>query len=174
MADEVLLVLATDIISAHVSHNKVSSESLPELINAVYGSLAGLGKSAEPAAEARTPAVSIRASVRPDAITCLECGKKFKMLRRHLGTDHQLTPDEYRKRWNLASDYPIVAPDYAETRKKLAIQIGLGSGGHKRGRPKAAQPASQAAEEAAVPDQAPAAPKPVGRNRKKLGIAAGE
>ncbi|TDW61565.1 MucR family transcriptional regulator [Novosphingobium sp. PhB55] len=173
MADETLLVLATDIISAHVSHNKVASDSLPDLISAVYGSLAGLGKPPAPAAEARTPAVSIRASVKPDAITCLECGKKFKTLRRHLGTDHQLTPDEYRKRWNLASDYPIVAPDYAETRKQLAVKIGLGNKPNNRSGRTAGQPAANAAEDVSVTTEAPAATKPAARSRKKLGIAAG-
>lgn len=174
MADKTLLVLATQIISAHLSYNKVSSERLPELIGAVYSSLAGLGKASEPAPEARTPAVSVRASVKADAIVCLECGKRFKMLRRHLGADHQLTPDEYRMRWNLASDYPIVSPDYAEKRKNLAIASGLGSKGYKGGRPKAARPTFPSAEEGDGQNEAPAVPKLVGRNRKKLGIAAGE
>lgn len=173
ITNETLLVLATDIISAHISHNKVTSENLPGLIGAVYGSLAGLGKAPEPVAEKLSPAVSIRASVKPDAIACLECGKKFKTLRRHLNADHQLLPDEYRRRWNLPSDYPMVAPDYAETRKELAIKSGLGSNPHNRGKRKAAPPVAAAAKEAAKLDEAPAATKPSSQNRKKLGISAG-
>lgn len=126
MADETLLTLASDIVCAHVSNNSVTAEELPILIKSVHDSLAKLGQTEEAVEEKREPAVSIRASVKPDVLTCLECGAKMKMLKRHLNTDHGLTPAEYRQRWNLASDYPMVAPDYAAKRKELAVKIGLG------------------------------------------------
>jgi predicted transcriptional regulator len=126
MADETLLALAAEIVSAHVSHNSVSPNDLPAMIEAVYGSLARLGETQPLVEEKREPAVSIRSSVKPDAITCLECGAKLKMLKRHLSTDHDLTPDQYRVRWSLPASYPIVAPDYAAKRKELALKIGLG------------------------------------------------
>ena len=126
MADETLLTLASDIVSAHVSNNSVGVSELPALIQSVYASLAKLGEAQAPIEEKREPAVSIRSSVKPDAVTCLECGAKFKMLKRHLSTDHGLTPDEYRARWSLPTSYPLVAPDYAAKRKELAVKIGLG------------------------------------------------
>lgn len=126
MTDETLLTLASDIVSAHVSNNNVGAEELPTLIRAVYDSLAGLGKPEPVVEEKREPAVSIRSSIKPDSITCLECGVKLKMLKRHLGTDHNLSPAEYRTRWGLNADYPLVAPDYAAKRKALAVKIGLG------------------------------------------------
>ena len=126
MADETLLALVADIVSAQVSHNSVSANDLPALIQSVYGSLAKLGEAQAPVEEKLEPAVSIRSSVKPDAITCLECGARLKLLKRHLSTDHNLTPDAYRRRWNLPKSYPIVAPDYAAKRKELAIKIGLG------------------------------------------------
>lgn len=126
MADETLLTLAADIVSAHVSHNAVAADQLPVLIQSVYTSLAGLGQAPAPVEEKREPAVSVRSSVKADAITCLECSAKMKMLKRHLSTDHGLSPAEYRTRWNLAADYPMVAPDYAAKRKELAVKIGLG------------------------------------------------
>ncbi|KUR75286.1 MucR family transcriptional regulator [Novosphingobium sp. Fuku2-ISO-50] len=126
MADETLLALVVDIVSAQVSHNSVSANDLPALIQSVYGSLVKLGEAQAPVEEKREPAASIRTSVKPDAITCLECGAKFKMLKRHLATDHSLTPETYRTRWNLPASYPLVAPDYAAKRKELAVRIGLG------------------------------------------------
>ena len=126
MADETLLTLVADIVSAQVSHNSVSANDLPALIQSVYGSLAKLGEAQAPVEAKREPAVSIRSSVKPDAVTCLECGAKFKMLKRHLSTDHNLTPEAYRARWSLPASYPLVAPDYAAKRKELAIKIGLG------------------------------------------------
>ena len=126
MADETLLTLVADIVSAQVSHNSVSANDLPALIQSVYGSLAKLGEAQAPVEEKREPAVSIRSSVKPDAVTCLECGTKFKMLKRHLSTDHNLAPEAYRARWSLPASYPLVAPDYAAKRKELAIKIGLG------------------------------------------------
>ena len=133
---EMLITLTSDIVAAHVSNNDVAVEDVASLIASVHGALAGLGGSGEPAEEERPdPAVSVRASVKPDHIVCLEDGKKMKMLKRHLMTDHGMTPDEYRARWNLGSDYPMVAPNYAETRRELAKKIGLGrKPGQKRGR----------------------------------------
>lgn len=131
---ETLVTLTADIVAAHVSHNNVAVSDLPLLINAVHGALAGLGgASAEPEVK-QDPAVSIRASVKPDHIVCLEDGKKMKMLRRHLATDHGMTPDDYRAKWNLPKDYPLVAPNYAEKRRALAKQIGLGTKGRGGGR----------------------------------------
>jgi predicted transcriptional regulator len=135
--NEMLITLTADIVTAHVANNNVDGETLPSLIQNVYGALAGLGTEEE--AEARPePAVSVRASVKSDHLVCLEDGKKMKMLKRHLMTDHGLTPDEYRERWNLPADYPMVAPDYANKRRELAKKIGLGrKPGQKRGRKKA-------------------------------------
>ena len=140
MSDESLMSLTADIVAAHVSHNRVTAADLPGLIQSVYGALNGLGQAPAPVEKKREPAVSVRSSVKPDALTCLECGQKLKMLKRHLSTDHGLTPDAYRARWNLAKDYPIVAPDYAAKRKELALKIGLGRKGAAKpaGRRKAA------------------------------------
>lgn len=135
---ETLITLTSDIVAAHVSNNNVPVEELPTLIQNVYGALANLGGSA-PVEEARPdPAVSVRASVKKDHLVCLEDGKRMKMLKRHLMTDHGMSPDEYRARWGLPADYPMVAPDYAEKRRDLAKKIGLGrKPGQKRGRRKA-------------------------------------
>ncbi len=134
---ETLITLTSDIVAAHVSNNSVSVEEVPTLISNVYSALSGL-EGAGVAEEARPdPAVSVRASVKKDHIICLDCGKKMKMLKRHLSTEHGMTPDEYRQRWELPSDYPMVAPEYAETRRDLAKKIGLGrKPGQKRGRKK--------------------------------------
>ena len=136
---ETLITLTSDIVAAHVSNNNVAVEDVPALIQNVYGALAGLGGSA-PVEEVRPePAVSVRSSIKRDHIVCLEDGKKMKMLKRHLMTDHGMTPDEYRARWGLSADYPMVAPDYADKRRDLAKAIGLGrKPGQKRGRRKAA------------------------------------
>jgi predicted transcriptional regulator len=124
MADNVVLEFAAQIVSAHVSRSDVFSVDLPKLITDVYRALMTAG---EPIVPPRAePAVPIRQSVKPDHLVCLECGKQFSMLKRHLGTDHQLTPNEYRQKWGLARDYPIVAPDYAKVRSQLAKKIGLG------------------------------------------------
>lgn len=136
---ETLITLTSDIVAAHVSNNSVGVAELPVLISSVYGALAGLGQAA-PAPEAAPlkPAVSIRSSVKNDKIICLDCGTELKMLKRHLMTHHGLTTDEYKARWNLAADYPLVAPAYAEKRRDLAVKIGLGrKPGAKRGRKKA-------------------------------------
>ncbi len=134
---ETLITLTSDIVAAHVSNNNVAVEDVPTLITTVYGALSGLGSGTAQEEERPEPAVSIRSSVKKDHLVCLEDGKKMKMLKRHLMTEHGMTPDEYRQRWGLGSDYPMVAPDYAETRRDLAKKIGLGRNPtQKRGRRK--------------------------------------
>jgi predicted transcriptional regulator len=122
-----LLSLTADIVASHVSNNGVPVSELPQLIQQVYATLAGLGKEASPVAEMPEPAVPIRKSVTPDYIVCLEDGKKLKMLKRHLKTAYNMTPEQYRERWGLPADYPMVAPSYAEQRRELAKKIGLGT-----------------------------------------------
>ena len=136
--DETLITLTSDIVAAHVSNNSVSVDAVPTLISNVYAALSDLG-GAGLAEEGRSePAVPVRRSVKKDHIVCLDCGRKMKMLKRHLSTEHDMTPEEYRHRWDLPSDYPMVAPDYADTRRDLAKKIGLGrKPGQKRGRKKA-------------------------------------
>lgn len=124
--NETLITLTSDIVAAHVSNNHVEVEDVPSLITNVFQALAGLGGANAVEDAPPEPAVSVRSSIKKDSITCLVCGKKMKMLKRHLATDHDLTPDEYRARYGLSSDYPLVAPDYADTRRKLAKKIGLG------------------------------------------------
>jgi len=136
MADETtetLLTLTADIVAAHVSNNSVAVGDLAGLIANVHASLAGLGAPPVEISSELKPAVSVRASVKPDHLVCLEDGKKMKMLKRHLSTDHGLSPADYRAKWNLPADYPMVAPAYAETRRELAVKIGLGKKGVKRG-----------------------------------------
>ncbi|GAA4643377.1 MucR family transcriptional regulator [Pontixanthobacter gangjinensis] len=134
---ETLITLTSDIVAAHVSNNNVDGSEVPSLITSIYGALASLGQDEDPVEELPDPAVSIRSSVKKDHIVCLDCGKKMKMLKRHLMTEHGLTIDEYRNRWSLTADYPMVAPDYAATRRDLAKKIGLGrKPGQKRGRRK--------------------------------------
>ena len=121
-----VLGLTAQIVSAHVSNNTVSSDSLPSLIQEVYKTLAAVGK--EPASPERPqPAVPIKKSVFTDHIVCLEDGKKLKMLKRHLKTAYNMTPEQYRERWGLGADYPMVAPSYAKHRSSLAKKIGLGT-----------------------------------------------
>jgi predicted transcriptional regulator len=124
---ETFITLTADIVSAHVSNNSVAVSDLPVLIQNVHGALQALGETpAEPEVK-QEPAVSIRSSIKPDYVVCLEDGKKLKMLKRHLMTHYQMTPDDYRAKWGLPSDYPMVAPNYAEQRRSLAKQIGLGT-----------------------------------------------
>jgi predicted transcriptional regulator len=131
---ETLITLTADIVSAHVSNNSVAVNDLPTLIQNVHNALNGLG-GRQPAAQARPePAVSVRSSVKPDYIVCLEDGKKLKMLKRHLMTHYQMTPDQYRQKWALGADYPMVAPNYAEQRRTLAKSIGLGTKAARKGR----------------------------------------
>jgi predicted transcriptional regulator len=124
-----LLELTADIVSSHVSNNAVSQEELPDVIKNVFDCLQGITTASEEPARKLTPAVPIKRSVTPDYIVCLEDGRKLKMLKRHLKTAYNLSPDEYRAKWNLPADYPMVAPSYAQQRRKLAKEIGLGRAG---------------------------------------------
>ena len=146
MADESfdnLLALTADIVAAHVGNNNVAVGDVPALIQNVHGALVNLNAPTAEAAPEPQPSVSIRASVKPDYIVCLEDGKKLKMLKRYLASNFNMTPAEYRAKWKLPADYPMVAPNYSSQRKDLAHKMGLG-------RKKAAAP---------VPAAAPAAPK---------------
>jgi predicted transcriptional regulator len=128
-----LLALTTEIVAAHVSNNTVSVGDLPSLINQVYQSLATIGQGPAISTERPQPAVSVKRSVHPDYIICLEDGKKLKMLKRHLKTAYNMTPEEYRDRWQLPPDYPMVAPNYARQRSRLAKEIGLGTRARRSG-----------------------------------------
>jgi predicted transcriptional regulator len=147
--------LVTKIIASYVSHHNVAPEQIPELISSVHRTFDNLGRPSE-AQGALTPAVPVRRSVQRDAVVCLECGWKGKMLRRHLSTRHGLNAEQYLKRWNLAPDHPLTAPNYSEQRSSLAKELGLGRGGRpdasgtesepepprpRRGRPRRAAPA---------------------------------
>ena len=132
--------MVTKIIASYVSHHNVAPEQIPDLINSVHRTINSLGKPAEPQAGALTPAVPLRRSVQRDAVICLECGWKGKMLRRHLSTRHGLTGEQYLKRWGLPSDHPLTAPTYSQQRSTLAKELGLGRGG----RQTAPAPASDA------------------------------
>jgi predicted transcriptional regulator len=156
--NEALLGLTADIVSSHVANNNVATSDLPALIANVFSALNGLNSSAPAQQPEQEPAVSIRSSIKPDYIVCLEDGKKLKMLKRHLMTRYQMTPSDYRAKWKLPADYPMVAPNYAERRRSLALKIGLGRKG-------AAEPASDVS---VVPA---AEKKPRGPAKKKLSIA---
>jgi predicted transcriptional regulator len=137
-----LLALTAEIVSSHFANNTVAPSEVPGVINSVYATLAQLGSPVEVPVARQEPAVSVRSSIKPDYIICLEDGKKLKMLKRHLMTRYGMTPDQYRAKWGLAADYPMVAPNYAEQRRTLAKSIGLGTkrvakvGGKPRGRPR--------------------------------------
>jgi predicted transcriptional regulator len=136
MVDEAMkngvLAMVTEIVSAHLSNNTVAVADIPKLINEVYGALTNLGQAPVKSAERAEPAISVKKSVTADYIVCLDDGKKLKMLKRHLRTAYGLTPEQYREKWGLPADYPMVAPNYAKKRSSLARQIGLGTGGRKR------------------------------------------
>lgn len=122
-----LLRMVTDVVAAYVAKNPVAAAQLSDLINTVYGSLSSLeGGQTEAKSEAPKPAIAVKKSVTPDYIICLEDGKKLKMLKRHLRTTYNMTPDDYRAKWGLAPDYPMVAPNYAAQRSDFAKKIGLG------------------------------------------------
>jgi predicted transcriptional regulator len=125
-----LLKLTADIVAAHVSNNKLAANELPQLIAQVHASLLDTGGPAAPP-QRPTPAVPVKRSVTVDHIVCLEDGKKLKMLKRHLKTSYDMTPEQYRERWGLPADYPMVAPNYAKKRSQLAKKIGLGKRGKK-------------------------------------------
>ncbi len=128
-----ILTLTTEIVAGHVANNRVPTGDIPGLIKQVYEALASVSGRAAPT-ERLQPAVSIRKSVTPDHIICLEDGKKLKMLKRHLKTAYNMTPEEYRERWALPADYPMVAPNYARQRSRLAKEIGLGTKARRRKR----------------------------------------
>lgn len=130
-----LLEMTADIVSAYVGNNSVSANDLPSLIANIHAALSGVSAGAvEPVPEPKEPAVPIRKSISPDFLICLEDGRKFKSLKRHLRTKYDMSPDDYRAKWGLAKDYPMVAPNYAKARSDLAKQMGLGQGGRKPAR----------------------------------------
>ena len=132
VAEDALLRMTAEVVAAYLGNNTLPTGQLPEVISAVYLSLKSLeSKGAEPKPEPFKPAVPIRKSITPDYLICLEDGKKLKMLKRHLKTAYDMTPDEYRERWSLPPDYPMVAPNYARQRSKLAKEIGLGTRGRR-------------------------------------------
>lgn len=122
-----MLGLTSQIVAAHVSHNEVGVGELPDLIEQVYKTLTQFGTPPDYDNDGLIPAVPIKRSITPDYLVCLEDGKKLKMLKRHLKTAYNMTPEEYRERWDLPQDYPMVAPNYARQRSRLAKQIGLGT-----------------------------------------------
>jgi predicted transcriptional regulator len=125
--DTAILGLTAQIVSAHAANNELGASSLSGAIRAVYDTLANIGDAPAAAVEKAQPAVPIRKSVFPDYIVCLEDGKRLKMLKRHLSTSYNMTPEQYRSKWGLDGSYPMVAPNYAERRSELAKQIGLGT-----------------------------------------------
>jgi predicted transcriptional regulator len=129
-----LLRLTAHIVQSYVGNNSVGKSELPGLISSVFDTLSGTGVEPEP--ERLKPAVSIKRSIQPDFIVCLEDGKKLKMLKRHLSTAYGMTPDDYRERWGLPADYPMVAPNYAKRRSNLAKEIGLGQSNKRTRKPK--------------------------------------
>ena len=127
VAHNELLRMTTDVVSAYLSQNRLGAVDVPQIIGTVYASFAGLdGRGIQIVGEAPRPAVSIKRSVMPDHLVCLEDGKKLKMLKRHLRTTYGLSPEEYRAKWGLSADYPMVAPNYAAQRSSFAKKIGLG------------------------------------------------
>ena len=149
--------MKTEIVAAHVSNNSVNAADLPALIHSVYGALSGIGSGKAYSAERPQPAVPIKKSIGTDFLICLEDGRKVKTLKRYLASRYNLTPDQYRQRWDLPKTYPMVAPAYRAQRSALAKQIGLGR------KPAAAAPSP-------APETAPAAPQPprraAGRRKK--------
>jgi predicted transcriptional regulator len=131
-----IMGLTAQIVSAHVSHNPVPAAELPGLIQEVFRTLSGVGSAPAPEPERPQPAVPIKKSITPGYLICLEDGKKLKMLKRHLKTAYNLSPEQYRERWGLPPDYPMVAPDYAKHRSSLAKKIGLGTTPRARGKSK--------------------------------------
>ena len=125
--EDTLLTLTADIVAAHVSNNSVAVNDLPNLIQNVHGALSGISRQSSAPEPRPEPKVPVRSSIKPDYIVCLEDGKRLKMLKRHLMTHYNLTPDQYRQKWGLSPDYPMVAPNYAEQRRTLAKSIGLGT-----------------------------------------------
>ena len=129
---EDFITLTADIAAAHVSNNSVALSEISTLIRNIHSALTNLGEAPAPTAQRPDPAVPVRASVKPDHIVCLEDGRKMKTLKRYLMTRYGMTPDDYRRKWSLSPDYPMVAPNYAEQRRSLAKSIGLGKQPRKR------------------------------------------
>ena len=132
--DDTLLTLTADIVAAHVSNNSVAVNDLPNLIQNVHSALSGIAQQSAAPEPRPEPKVPIRSSVKPDFIVCLEDGKRLKMLKRYLRSQYNMTPEQYRRRWGLPPDYPMVAPNYATRRSEFAKQIGLGKGVRRRAR----------------------------------------
>jgi predicted transcriptional regulator len=127
--DQLLLSLTAEVVAGYISNNRTQAEQLPTLIQTVYQTFATAGPAAEAAAaKKQEAAINVQKSISPDHLVCLVCGKQFRTLKRHLGTEHGLTPAAYRERYGLPASYPIVAPDYAKVRSSLAKKIGLGHG----------------------------------------------
>ncbi|MER8866431.1 MucR family transcriptional regulator [Mesorhizobium sp. M0751] len=162
-----LVAITADIVSAYVSNNPLPVGEVSKLIGDTYVALQGIGTPVAPAAVKLEPAVSIKKSVTPDFIICLEDGKKFKSLKRHIGTHYNLSPDQYRQKWSLPSDYPMVAPNYAATRSALAKSIGLGRKAVAP-TPAAAEKPKRAARAAAATATATAIKSPTRKARKAL------
>jgi len=135
-----LLTLTADIAAAYVSNNTVQASDVPSVIQTIYRALAGVGAAQAPTPEPQKPAVPIKKSITPDYLISLEDGKKYKSLKRHLRTQYNMSPDDYRAKWSLPKDYPMVAPNYAASRSALAKSMGLGRGGAAKG----AKPAPKA------------------------------
>jgi len=130
-----LIEMTADIVSAYVGNNSVSVTDIPALIQSVHRALTGVAGGPEPVETApKEPAVPLKRSITPDFLICLEDGRRFKSLKRHLRTKYNMSPEEYRAKWSLAKDYPMVAPNYAKARSELAKQMGLGQGGRKPAR----------------------------------------
>ena len=121
-----IMQMAVDIVSAYVGNNSISATQVPEVINTVYASLLAIGEVGNGPTQTLNPAVPVRRSITPDYLVCLEDGKKLKMLKRHIRAVYGLSPEEYRAKWGLPADYPMVAPNYAKQRSNFAKQIGLG------------------------------------------------
>ncbi len=129
-----LIEVTAGVVAAYVGGNTIAAADVPGLIRSVHQALANVGTKAETTDVGREPAVSVRRSITPDYLICLEDGRKFKSLKRHLRTKYDLSPEQYRARWDLPKDYPMVAPNYAQARSDLAKQMGLGQGGRKPAR----------------------------------------
>ena len=134
LAGKSMIEMTNQVVAAYLSNNTVASNQIAEVINSVHGALISVADGgAEPEPEPLKPAVSIKKSITPDYIVCLEDGKQLKMLKRHLRTTYDMTPDEYRAKWGLSADYPMVAPNYAKQRSEFAKKIGLGRQSTRRG-----------------------------------------
>ena len=164
MENEQLVQLTADIVAAHVANNNVAVGDVGNLVQRVYEALSGLDKpGAEAEAAEKTPVVSVRSSIKPEYIVCMECGAKQRMLKRHLMTAHGMTPDQYRTDYGLPREYPMVAPNYSEQRRALAHSIGLG---RKRG-PEGAETGDAEADDAGAAKPAKAAGTGRGRGRPR-------